>query len=151
MVLGLSGLLVAVFVRVGQVPVAAEPLRISPWQWVAEPTGARGYLGAGPLVLTAIRPIEEVWLEVSHYSCSEAEGTAACVEAYTGKRAGPGTAASRVLPAGTRLIVRGQQYVVRDYCGGCRDDGVDLWEASRARAFERGRQRVLVTIERRDD
>ena len=119
--------------------LAAAIMALSPYAFPPS-----GYIAAVPVLTVHVEaveaPVEWVTMRlfVTHYSCSVEERTEACVESHTGNRPTIGTAASRVLPAGTELVIDGQGYQIRDICGGCRFDGVDVYVPTRSEALQRG-------------
>lgn len=98
--------------------------------WSASPTST-------PVVVSVI---------VTHYSCSEEEGTADC-RTFSGTQAGPGTIASNDYPIGTPMIIEQKHFTVTDRGGGLRPGQIDMWVEDRETAFKLGVKRTTATLE----
>lgn len=143
-----AGFVVFMLTLAGQ-PSEAPGVTGSASRGAMSPT-PESYLRVPPVLPVPTATPESFIGEISWFTCSVEEGTAACIERHTGEAPALDTAASRTLLAGTRLRIEGVEgvFTVRDFCGGCKENGLDLFAPSREEAFIRGRKEALVTIER---
>lgn len=75
---------------------------------------------------------------ITYYSCSELEGTSACIT-YYGKSLVPGMVANNGLPEGTNITIEGLGlFTVGDRGGGLGERQIDVYVTSRGEALERG-------------
>ena len=113
---------------------------------------AEGFLVVPPIVPTVqapepvVRLSEGVTMEVTFFTCSEAEGTADCWTA-SGTPAREGIAAHRTLPFGTLVEVQDLgRFVIEDRGGGLGSRHLDIYVDSVEEAFRLGRMRKLVWV-----
>ncbi len=113
---------------------------------------ATGYIVAPPVMPVHIEAAVEAPIGAEYvltgYSCSEDQGTSACVGRWTGRRPVEGrTIASNTIPAGTVVVVEGLgRRIVEDSGGGLAADQIDLYFEAYDDAVRFGRQSRRVTI-----